>query len=65
MGYRVEKLRKEKNMTQAQLARSSGLSRATIVALESGQEITVKSSTLQAIASALNCNIADLFEQNV
>lgn len=65
MGYRVEKLRKDKSMTQAELAEASGVSRATIVALESGQEITVKTSTLQAIAAALNCSIADLFAQNV
>ena len=65
MGYRVEALRKAKNMTQSELAQASGISRATIIALESGQEITVKSSTLQAIAVALKCNIADLFAPNV
>ena len=61
MGYKIEKLRKNKSMTQEELARASGISRATIIALESGKEITVKSSTLLAIAAALNCNIKDLF----
>lgn len=61
MKYRVEEIRKEKNMTQADLAQVSGISRATIIALESGQEIVVKSSTLQAIADALKCKVPDLF----
>ena len=61
MQYKVEVIRKEKNMTQADLAQVSGISRATIIALESGQEIVVKSSTLQAIADALKCKVSDLF----
>ena len=61
MQYKVEEIRKEKNMTQADLAQVSGISRATIIALESGQEIVVKSSTLQAIADALKCKVSDLF----
>ena len=61
MQDKVEEIRKEKNMTQADLAQVSGISRATIIALESGQEIVVKSSTLQAIADALKCKVSDLF----
>ena len=61
MGYNVKKLREERNMTQAELAQASGVSRATIIALESGQEIVVKSSTLQSVAGALKCKVSDLF----
>ena len=61
MHYKVAEKRKEQSMTQADLAQAAGVSRATIIALESGQEIVVKSSTLQAIASALKCNVTDLF----
>lgn len=61
MGYRVKELREQANMTQTELAQASGISRATIVALESGQEIVVKSSTLQSVASALKCKVSDLF----
>ncbi len=61
MAYKVAQLRKSKNMTQADLSKAAGVSRATIVALESGQEIVVKSSTLKAIALALQCKVADLF----
>lgn len=61
MQYRVEEIRKKENLTQDELAQAAGVSRATIVALESGREIVVKSSTLQAIASALKCQVADLF----
>ena len=42
MRYRVEEIRKEQNMTQSELARASGISRATVAALESGKEIVVK-----------------------
>ena len=65
MRYRVEEIRKEQNMTQSELAQASGISRATVAALESGKEIVVKSSTLQAIAHALKCKVPDLFAQNV
>ena len=65
MRYRVEEIRKEQNMTQSELAQASGISRATVAALESGKEIVVKSSTLQAIANALKCKVPDLFAQNV
>ena len=61
MQYKVEQIRKEKKLTQAELAQEAGVSRATIVALESGQEIVVKSSKLQAIAYALHCEVPDLF----
>ena len=61
MGYRVKELREQANMTETELAQASGISRATIVALESGQEIVVKSSTLQSVASALKCKVSDLF----
>ena len=60
MGYKVKKLREQENLTQAELARAAGVSRATIIALESGQEIVVKSSTLQAVANALKCKVSDL-----
>jgi len=60
MQYRVAEYRAKQNLTQADLAQAAGVSRATIIALESGKEIVVKSSTLQAIASALKCQVADL-----
>lgn len=61
MRYRVEEIRKKENLTQDALAQAAGVSRATIIALESGREIVVKSSTLQAIATVLKCQVADLF----
>ncbi len=65
MGYKIKQLRKERNMTQLELARASGVSRATIITLESGQEVVVKSATLKAIAAALKCSVPDLFATNV
>lgn len=61
MGYKVKERREQENMTQAELAQAAGISRATVVALESGQEVVVKSSTLQNVARALKCKVSDLF----
>lgn len=61
MGYKVKERRERENMTQAELAQAAGISRATVVALESGQEVVVKSSTLQSVARALKCKVSDLF----
>ena len=50
MGYNIEKIRKEKKMSQEELAETAKVSRATISGLESGrvQETTI--GTLRKIA---------------
>ena len=53
MAYNILRIRKSKKMTQQELARLSGISRATISKLENGEEIEVKISTLEAISNAL------------
>lgn len=60
MAYNILIRRKEKNMTQEELASRSGISRATISKLENGEEVEVKLSTLDAIADALGCTIPDI-----
>ena len=61
MGYRVEELRKEKGMTQEELAKKSGISRQSISAIEKNRVKQVKSGTLIAIAEALGTTIDNLF----
>lgn len=60
MAYNIALIRRKKNMTQEELSILSGISRATISKLENGEKVEVKISTLDAIAKALGCLIADL-----
>ena len=48
-------------MTQEELAAKSGVSRTTIVAIESGEEKNVLASTLLKIADALGVTVQDIF----
>ena len=57
MGYRVLEKRKEKKMSQEELAEKSGVSRTIIVALESGNEVTTTTTTLLKIANALDTTV--------
>ena len=61
MGYKIAEFRKKMGMTQEQLAKQSGVSRQTIISLETNAEYNVKSSTLLKIASALHTTVHDLF----
>lgn len=60
MLYNIKSIRESLGMTQIELSRKSGVTRATISRLESGEEVEVKISTLKAIASALNREVSDL-----
>lgn len=61
MGYKLKEAREEARMTQEELERKSGISRATICALESGREKNVTVQTLLKIADALGKRITDIF----
>ena len=61
MGYRIKEVREAKGMTQEALAAQSGVSRGTIVALESGEAKTTTTKTLCKIAGALGTTIDDIF----
>ena len=61
MGYRVKKLREEKNMTQEELEKKSGVSRQTISAIENDKAGSVKIGTLLAIAKALDTTVDCIF----
>jgi transcriptional regulator with XRE-family HTH domain len=61
MGYKIKELREIRNMTQEELAEKSGISRATISMLENNTTKEVLTSTLRALASALDTTVNDLF----
>ena len=61
MRYRLRSIRRAKDITQEELSRLSGVSRATISSIESGENRVVLSSTLLKLATALECRVEDLF----
>ena len=61
MRYRVKELREERGMTQEELSRLSGISRATIWALETADDKATSTKTLAEIAQVLNVPIEALF----
>ena len=62
MGYTLKKIRMEKNMSQTELSEKSGVSRPTIIAIESGKAESVMTGTLMKLAEALGVTIARLVE---
>lgn len=59
--YRIRERRTALKMTQAELSLKSGLSRATISAIENGEDVDIRVSTLKALAEALKCKPHSLF----
>ena len=60
MLYKVKEYRLKMNMTQEELSEKSGVTRATISKMESGEEAEVKIGTLKAIANVFDCKVSDL-----
>lgn len=61
MGYKIREVREAKGMTQAELARISGISRVTISALENGVVRNTTSKTLLKLAEALETTVDHIF----
>lgn len=61
MGYRIREVREEKNMTQEELSRQSGVSRVTISALENGTTRSTSTKTLLKLAKALGTTVDAIF----
>ena len=57
LGERIRTLRKERGMTQAELAEKSGISRATLSKLENGLIAQISVVTLAEILNALGYEI--------
>lgn len=60
LGERIEWLRKEKRMTQEELAEKAGLHRAYFWDIEKGRNISIK--TAYNIARALGVGLFELFK---
>jgi transcriptional regulator with XRE-family HTH domain len=58
---RLKRLRAERNMSQAALAKASGVSREYIARLELGQQDSTL-GTLQKLAKALKIKVGELVE---
>ncbi|HEP5351822.1 TPA: helix-turn-helix transcriptional regulator, partial [Streptococcus pyogenes] len=63
--FAIQRLREEKKMSQEELANKSGVSRTTISLIETDKSTTVKLSTLQKLAVALDVPIGYFFKHNV
>ena len=59
--YNIKEIRKSKKMSQEELAEKSGVSRMIIVRLESGEEVATKTTTLIALAKALEVPVSQIF----
>lgn len=64
MNYNITYLRKQKKLSQEELAKLSGVSRATISKLETTPDAIAKTDTLYKIANALQVSIADIILLN-
>lgn len=63
MGNKIAEARKKKSISQEELAKKSGISRATISGLESGRITITTTDTLKKIADALGEKVGDIFLQ--
>jgi transcriptional regulator with XRE-family HTH domain len=61
MEYKIKEIREKKRMSQAELAEISGVSRATIIRIESAEDVVINTKTLEKLASALGVSIRTLF----
>lgn len=61
MQNKLRQARDEAKMSQEELAKKSGISRTTISGIENNENIVVKTSTIIAIAKALNKSAQDIF----
>lgn len=56
----IKRIRKEKGISQEELAEKSGVSRPTISNLENNPDVVTTTDTLQKIALALDVKVSDL-----
>ena len=61
MKFRIREIREQIGITQEELSAKSGVSRATIWALECGDNKVTTTKTLLNIATALGVSLDDLF----
>lgn len=59
--YNLKAIRREKKMSQEELSAKSGVSRAIIWRLESERDFVTTTSTLRALAAALDVPVSEIF----
>lgn len=64
MKFMIKRIREEKNISQEELARLSGVSRTTISGLETGKITVVGTDTLEKLAKALGVKVKAIFFEN-
>ena len=62
MGEKLVELRKRQRLSQRMLSAISGVSRPTIASIESGRALSVRTSTLTALAKALGVSVSYFFD---
>lgn len=62
---KILQIRKEKNISQEELALKSGVSRTIISALETGKSTVTTNITMQKIADALGETVSSIFFDEV
>ncbi|MBQ8306980.1 MAG: helix-turn-helix transcriptional regulator [Blautia sp.] len=61
MEYRIRESRERAGMSQEQLSKKSGVSRAIISGLENGSITVTTTKTLSRIAEALGLKVSEIF----
>ena len=64
VGINCKRLRKVNAWTQVRLGRRTGWGQQRIAAIETGAEVHQQTNTLETLAKALGCSVADLVEEN-
>lgn len=59
--YKVRERRESLGLTQEELAKRAGISRQTIIAIESDMEVPTSTTTLIRLAKSLMCKVSDIF----
>lgn len=63
---KLKQMRETRGLSQEELSEKSGISRTIISKLENDNDVSTTTKTLLALATALNCQITDIFyTQNV
>jgi Predicted transcriptional regulators len=59
--YYVKEKREACNLTQEELAKKAGVSRQTIISIETDRNFSTSTKTLIRLAQALECKVSDIF----
>lgn len=59
----LKRYRKEKNLSQEELAKNAGITYSTLIKIESGNNTNPTVKTLQQIAKALEVTLDDLMQE--